>query len=199
MHRSSHPRLTATLFAAALLLVVPACSSSDSSDGAKDGSGSTTSTSTGGTDEGGPDAEDTGSGAPSDPCQWYTAAEMSDLVGATLTMEAEETPVGDQCVYNSDPEFTSLTVRPQTAAEYSAFKSGLTVVDEDATIIEVDGVGDEAWHDNDGTTGNASTSLWAKTGGDAVVVELATAGTVVADVPAAVALTSTVASEVLGG
>jgi hypothetical protein len=194
----------ATAAVGALLLVgIAGCGSSSDDDSSTDTTAAgavddTTSdaTSTEGDTEGG-DEEATAV----DPCQWYTAEAMSTLVGFEVTMEQVETPqaLGVECLYNSDAEFTSITVRPTTAADYDQLKAGAASMGLDEEQFEVTGVGDEAYHTSAPDDPNPSVSLSAKQGDDAIQVELAAAsGGPIATVDQGVEITTTIATTALG-
>jgi len=196
--------MTAALMAGLFLLTPLACGSDDSTAATKADSGSAT-TIAGSSDAAEP--SDSGATEPSDsdtpkaeagdPCRWYTAAEMEALVGAPMTMKAEDTPsdLGKECVYDN-PE-TSVTVRPGTAAMYDSFRATAKSMNIGGPQIDFPGVGDEAFHDNDGTRGNPSVSMSAKAGDAAITVELATVGSAIASVDTGIEIVSTVAKTAL--
>ncbi len=185
-------RFAATVVGAVLLVGVAACGSSDSDTGAADApeaeSGS------GETGEGAGEATDV------DPCQWYTAEEMSALVGFEVTMEELETPqaLGAECLYESEAEFTGITVRPTTAADYDQLKAGAAEMGIGGEQIDFPGVGDEAYHNGAADNANPSVSFSAKKGDAAIQVELAAASAgPIASVDEGIEITSTIATTAL--
>ena len=166
------------------------------------GSGGTEGASTGPTAGSGeaPTASSGGSPASSvDPCQWYTAEEMGALVGFTVTMTKEETPqdFGTECLYDSQEKFTSVTVRPTTAATYDEFKAVSGSAGLGGKQIAFPGVGDAAFHNGSPDSDNASVAFNAKKGTSGIRVELATAGNGLT-IDKSIAITSTIAKKALG-
>lgn len=192
---SIRSRSLALLVAAVVVFGVAGCGSSDSTGSASDTTapaGSTDDTGAGSTDE---------TPADVDPCQWYTAEEMSELVGFTVTMEEKETPqaLGAECLYENAEEFTGITVRPTTAADYDQLKAGAAATGIGGEQIDYPGVGDEAYHNGEPGRPNPSVSFSAKKGDDAIQVELAAAsGGPVESVDASIEITSTIATKALG-
>ncbi len=136
-----------------------------------------------------------------DPCQWYTAAEMSTLIGATVTMEKKETPqgLGTECLYDSKEKFTSMIVRPVTAATHDQLKAGAKAAGIGGAQIAFPGVGDDAYHNGEAGKPNPSVSFQAKKGANAIQVELAAASSgPVATAEKGVEITSTIAKKALG-
>ncbi len=135
-----------------------------------------------------------------DPCQWYTADEMGALVGFTVTMTKKETPqgLGFECLYDSQAKFTSVTVRPTTAASYDQIKAGAAAAGLGGKQIAFPGVGDAAYHNGSADRGNQSVSFSAKKGKAGIDVELATSGTAIPSVDKAIEITSTIAKKALG-
>jgi hypothetical protein len=116
-------------------------------------------------------------------------------------MEEVETPqaLGVECLYNSDAEFTSVIVRPTTAADYDQLKAGAASMGLDQEQIEVAGLGDEAYHNGAADNPNPSVALSAKQGDDAIQVELAAAsGGPIATVDQGIEITTTIATTALG-
>jgi len=136
-----------------------------------------------------------------DPCQWYTAAEMSALAGVTVTMEKKETPqgLGSECLYESKEKFTGLTVRPVTSASHDQLKAGAKAAGIGGAQIAFPGIGDDAYHNGAADKPNPSVSFSAKKGTNAIQVELATASSgPVGTVTKGIEITSTIAKKALG-
>ena len=193
-------RMTAVLAGGLLVFALASCGSSDSSDGAADAPADATAPDGGGvTTSGGGSAE-----AP-DPCQWFTAEEMSTLVGFKVTAEEKETPqaLGRECLYNSDAEFTGITVRPTDAATYDSLKAGAASTGIGGAQVDYPGVGDEAYHNVDDermAEANPSVSMSAKKGDVGIQVELAAASASSIEGPAAgIEIVAEIAKKALDG
>ncbi len=135
-----------------------------------------------------------------DPCQWYSAEEMSTLVGFTVTMEKKETPqgLGSECLYDSQAKFTGITVRPITAASYDQLKAGAAAAGIGGEQIEISGIGDAAYHNGAADKPNPSVSLSAKKGTAGIQVELAAAsGGPIGSVAKSIDVTSAIAQKAL--
>ena len=189
-------RAAALLVGGLLLMGAAACGSSGGSDSSASDSGSTEGSATdGGTTEEVPAAAEV------DPCQWYTAEEMGALVGFEVTMKEVETSqaLGVECLYNSDPEYTGITVRPTTAATYDELKAGAASMDIGGEQIDFPGVGDEAYHNGAANAPNPSVAFNAKSGDAGIQVEIAAAsGGTIATIDQSIEIASTIATTALG-
>lgn len=182
-----------------LLAGVTSCGSSGGSDAAPSdpattaGEGSSDGSTDGSTDA--PKAAD------ADPCQWYTAAEMSDLVGFEVTAKELETPqaLGAECLYDSSTDAVGITVRPTTAATYDQLKAGAASTGLGGDQIEISGIGDEAYHNGAPDKANPSVSLNAKQGDDGIQVEIAAASSGgIASIDDSIEIASAIATKALG-
>ncbi|CAN5729811.1 hypothetical protein BH10ACT1_BH10ACT1_40050 [soil metagenome] len=146
-------RTAAVLLTAGLLFGVVACGSSDSSDGAK-APGTTapgdTSAGAGSDDTTAPD----GGGGKTDPCQWYTAAEMEAILGFPVTMEAQTAGADEKCVYDAPDNYSSVEITPSDDVTYDTQKNFAESADGVKLAGEVktyDGLGDGAYgHESKG-------------------------------------------------
>lgn len=149
-------RLVLAVLACGLLAFgVAACGSSDDDKTATKGS---TAKGDGGSGTTAPGGSDTGGGAKAkgDPCQWYTAAEMEELLGFPVAME--EQPVADKakCVYDAPDNYSSVEIFPGDETTYmndKAFAQSPDGVKLAGEFTPVEGVGDEAF----GTQGGGAT------------------------------------------
>ena len=166
-------RPVALIIAALVVFGAASCGSSGSKSDSSNTPVAGGATENGGSTDGSSDTKP----AKVDPCQWYTAEEMSTLVGFTVTMEKRDTPIdlGSECLYDNQKEFASVVVRPGTAAMYDELKSGAATYNPDGTQIDLAGVGDEAYHNAAPDATNPSVALSAKKGAKSINVEIAAA------------------------
>lgn len=197
-------RMTAVLAGGLLVFALASCGSSDSSDGAADAPADAPADATA-PDGGGVTTSGGGSAEAPDPCQWYTAEEMSTLVGFEVTAEEKETPqaLGRECLYNSDAEFTGITVRPTDAATYDSLKAGAASMGIGGAQVDYPGVGDAAYHNVDDARmaeANPSVTMSAKKGDVGIQVELAAASGSSIEGPAAgIDIVAEIAKKALDG
>lgn len=183
--------------ASLLALTVVGCSSSSGSDAGSGSPGSSVETPEGEASDAPVDGDV--EAATQDACQWYTADDMSALLGFDVVMTPVEDPVlGATCEYDSEAKFTKVTVVPRTVESYDTYKKDLPTYSPDATIIQVEGLGDDAWTNNDQEFDNFSQALEVKTADAAVSVQLATSGDAIADWDTSDTIVSTIATTVLG-
>jgi len=147
--KTSRRRALAVLVSGFLLLGATACGSSDGDESsptpAADGSGG------GGTEAGGG-----GGKAAGDPCQWYTDAEMEELVGFPVKSEAQPAGPNQKCVYDAPANYSSVEILPGDEVTFSndkAFAKSPDGVKLAGEFMPIDGVGDEAF----GTQGGGAT------------------------------------------
>ncbi len=137
-----------------------------------------------------------GGGATGDPCQWYTAAEMEELLGFPVTMEKQTAGANQKCVYNAPDNYSSVEITPSDETNYQNNKVASKSL---KGIKPVEGVGDEAY----GSGSNGAT-LDALKGTSSVGILIANggggekAGNIDTD-DKAEALAKQIAKKVLGG
>lgn len=193
-----------SMIAGSLLFGAAACGSDDSSEGdaATIDDPGTSSADDGATVPAGDGTETTSAdgGGEIDPCQFFTAEEMGTLLGFPVTSEDRETPqaLGRECLYDSQENTTGVTVRPTTAEQYDQLKASAATLDIGGPTTELDGVGDEAYHNGSADSGNPSVALSAKKGSAGIEVELATAGDAIPDLETGLSIVTTVAKKALG-
>lgn len=148
--KTSRRRTLAVLVSGFLLVGATACGSSD-------GDKSSPTTAADGSGGGGTEAGGGGGKAAGDPCQWYTDAEMEELVGFPVKSEAQQTAgLNQKCVYDAPANYSGVEITPSDEVIFSndkAFAKSPDGVKLAGEFMPIDGVGDDAF----GTQGGGAT------------------------------------------